>query len=84
MPRYNYKCQDCGHIKEFTASMHRVLLKGVYCPSCNEGVSTFVRIFSPSTNFILKGKRWAKDGYSEQPKKKEDKDASVCAGDTGD
>ena len=73
MPTYNYECQDCGYIKEITAGMSQIVLEA-HCPSCGEGVSKFVRKFSPSTNFVLKGKGWAKDNY-HKPDKKEEKGA---------
>jgi putative FmdB family regulatory protein len=67
MPRYDYKCQLCGTIKEFTVGMSQLIIEA-NCLSCGGSVK-FIRAFSPTRNFILKGDGWAKDSYNKQSKK---------------
>jgi len=74
MPKYDYKCINCGDIKEGWGSFE-VSTKYWKC-SCDPtgyGQHLHKRIFSPSKNFILKGKGWGKDSYSKEKKGKEKK-----------
>ena len=63
MPTYNYKCSNCGFQFEITQSMKENPLE--VCPECSK--NTLDRLIFPS-EFILKGKGWFKDGYSNSSK----------------
>ena len=63
MPTYNYKCSECGHQFELFQSMKDEPLKT--CPECSR--DTLDRLVF-STNFVLKGGGWFKDGYSKSSK----------------
>lgn len=58
MPTYEYSCPKCEKI-EVEQKITEEPLK--VCPHCGEPV---VRQIS-NTSFSLKGKGWAKDGYSK-------------------
>ena len=58
-PLYDYLCQKCGIIEEIEQKITDEPLS--ICPKCEK--SSVIRLIS-TTNFSLKGKRWAKDGYS--------------------
>lgn len=63
MPTYHYKCFNCGKELEIFQNMKDDPLKN--CPGCL--LSTLDRLIFPST-FILSGKGWFKDGYSNSSK----------------
>ena len=74
MPRYNYKCDNCGEIVELFGKYEETQ-KCLICKNCcgsyhEEQASIFKRIFSPSKNFILKGPGWGKDNYCKEKKDK--------------
>lgn len=57
MPIYEYRCEKCGNKFEKIAKYDDV----VSCEIC--GYVT--KKVPPLSNFQLKGKGWAKDGYSK-------------------
>ena len=70
MPTYERKCVSCGHEWEQEETVAGELPKVDYarlrnsasqCPKClaNGAIRLIVK-----TNFVLKGPRWAKDGYN--------------------
>lgn len=63
MPTYNYKCSACSHQFEIFQSIKDEPLK--VCPECSKDALDRL-IFS--TNFVLKGGGWFKDGYSNSSK----------------
>lgn len=70
MPIYNYECQGCGNIIELIGTYEDETKYLVCRGGCSELVSSvYKRVFSPSKNFSLKGRCWAKDGYSKEHKK---------------
>lgn len=80
MPNYNYKCQDCGVVKEFIRNVSESVIQCV-CYNCHHEhlgrENIFKRVFSPPKSFILKGKGWSKDSYNKPSKKsKENTDVS--------
>jgi len=68
MPLYVYKCPVCEETIEIRQKIDE---PDPYCQmcwgdtkdGCDENPIQMKRVISP-TSFILKGKRWAKDGYS--------------------
>lgn len=53
MPTYSYKCTSCGHLQdEFHA------ISATPDISCKECGSKSEKIFTPTTNFVLKGDGW--------------------------
>ena len=57
MPRYDFKCQQCGQVFEATKKMSEP------CPPCQCGGETAVHFSSvPQAHF--QGGGWAKDNYS--------------------
>lgn len=61
MPTYDYKCEACGHEFETTQKISDNPLKK--CPKC--GKMKLKRLIG-SANFVLKGKGWYRDGYSNK------------------
>lgn len=61
MIRYTYECMECHRIwtEDLPMEKRNDPLKGP-CPYCEEG--KVKRIYT--TQFLLKGDGWAKDGYS--------------------
>ena len=57
MPIYEYECKKCGYKKEVFESTNEQY--NYKCPNC---LIPLIKIVGLS-NFILKGKGWAKDGY---------------------
>jgi len=67
MPIYSYECRKCGEILERQCAVEDRDNQAFECDACDnfgkdEG---FKRILS-ATQFQLKGKGWANDGYSKQ------------------
>jgi putative FmdB family regulatory protein len=62
MPIYEYECESCGQVLESIVSFSITEI------TCDCG-GTAKKIVSKS-NFTLKGKGWAKDGYSKDNSKK--------------
>ena len=59
MPTYEYVCTSCGHKWEKEQKITADPLKD--CPECQK--PTAKRLVSGGTGHVLKGPRWAKDGY---------------------
>jgi putative FmdB family regulatory protein len=65
MPVFEYKCKECGNIKEvfnfgsWQDCQRASSFKKVKCPKCKIDME---KIISKS-NFHLKGNGWFKDGY---------------------
>lgn len=59
MPIYAYKCRVCGNEFEELQSIADEPVSE--CPCCHVMCSN--RLIGPTT-FVLKGSRWAKDGYT--------------------
>jgi len=64
MPIYDFKCKECGHVQE------QLVLSEDDIPKCMECGHDMERIMAAS-NFILKGRNWAKDNYGLKGTKKE-------------
>ena len=60
MPLYEYQCPVCENIELIKIDIKNLSTTKVLCKKCK---CIMQRLFS-STNFILKGSRWAKDGYT--------------------
>ena len=67
MPVYMFKCQRCSTIvehsfkmSEYDAVKDEIELNGV-CEGCG---ATALKRTIDSPDFVLKGERWAKDGYN--------------------
>ena len=61
MPVYEYECTSCDHNWE---AEHKISDKPIkVCPKCKK--KKVKRLIS-STNFILTGGGWAKEGYSNK------------------
>ena len=56
MPKYDYKCDNCGEIQEAEHPMAETLDFHA-CPDCNEGL--LHKVFS-ATPAVFKGQGWAK------------------------
>ena len=67
MPIYDFECEECGHVQE------ELILTKDDIPKCMECGNDMKRIMS-SSNFILKGRNWAKDSYGLKESKKEKTD----------
>ena len=65
MPIYDYKCEHCDVKMEIFKKM---VDKAPECPVCGRSM---VKLIS-TTNFILNGNNWEKDGYGLRSKKKGD------------
>ncbi len=63
MPIHEFKCPICGH-KEDQLIMHGDS-ENIFCAECKDMDHTMVKELS-SSNFILKGNCWAKDGYTKK------------------
>ena len=61
MPIYEYECKYCEYIFEVHQSIKARRKRK--CPECNRR-NALNRLVG-ATNFALKGKGWAKDGYSK-------------------
>ncbi len=59
MPVYDYECQNCEYELHVTQKITEPLKRK--CPRCKK--LRLKKLISPSS-FVLKGKGWAKDGYS--------------------
>lgn len=62
MPTYEYLCPKCGTV-EVEQKISEEPLK--VCPTCKEQP---VQRQIAQTSFVLKGKGWARDGYSNSSK----------------
>ena len=60
MPLYDIYC-DCGYKKEMMLKLDQ---ETPPCPKCGHQMKKAI----PHTSFILKGRGWAKDGYSKDKK----------------
>lgn len=68
MPTYEYECSGCNRTFEVEQKMSDPPIQNcplpsartVDAPPCGAPVQ---RLISGSTSFVLKGPRWAKDGY---------------------
>lgn len=60
MPTYEYACEVCGN--QFEIFQKITDEKGTDCPKCR--VFTRNRLISTGTKFVLVGKGWAADNYS--------------------
>jgi len=61
--RYEYRCSKCSRLQEFDVPLSQ---EGEFEPLCCEAGcdgKPMARVIS-ATSFALKGKGWAKDGYS--------------------
>jgi putative FmdB family regulatory protein len=67
MPIYEYECQACKRVFEYTHGMSEP--KKTVCEACGGALE---RLISPS-GFVLKGGGWYKDLYSKKPESKSDK-----------
>ena len=65
---YEYECLTCGTVFEVDQSIHDDKFSEYTCVKC-ESKQPVRRIIS-STNFILMGNGWAKDGYNKSKKSK--------------
>lgn len=63
MPLYDFLCEECDLEVEMFKKIDEKLPN---CPVCGRSM---VKLIS-STNFILNGKNWEKDGYGLRFKKK--------------
>ena len=59
MPVYEYECCNCGHKVEVEHSIKDQAQRT--CEKCGAPLKRLVA----RANFVLKGKRWAKDGYGK-------------------
>ena len=59
---YEYKCLNCGEIIPAKHPITNPAKTILYCPTC-ERIRSVKRIIS-KTSFVLKGKAWARDGYT--------------------
>ncbi len=67
MPSYNYSCPECGYEDEFIVPSHKSPDPKCANKKCKKYDKVeMTRLFSPTKNFILKGKGWASDGYSKK------------------
>lgn len=57
---YEYECEKCGKINQVSTSYNK-MKAWIKCNFCGNVAK---KIISKSS-FILKGKGWAKDGYSK-------------------
>lgn len=60
MPLYEYRCYKCKHLSEY---YYKKFPPPTYilCPYCGGAAKHTIS----RSNFVLKGPRWAKDGYSK-------------------
>lgn len=58
MPLYEYKCKTCGNVQEILHGISEVIDE-VKCQLC-DGICE--KIFSFSSNFVLKGNDWPSHG----------------------
>ncbi|MBE9509344.1 MAG: zinc ribbon domain-containing protein [Bacteroidetes bacterium] len=65
MPRYDYKCLNCGYVAEHTHAI-TVKLRNVFCFHCHQWAR--VKRLVGQTTFILKGSGWGSTGYQEEKK----------------
>jgi putative FmdB family regulatory protein len=60
-PLYVYRCKNENCLRE-TEELQKYDISTIACPSCG---SESDRIIS-STSFVLKGRTWARDGYTNK------------------
>jgi putative FmdB family regulatory protein len=63
MPSYIFVCPKCGKEREVWTNTIRDVKPTSNCP-CGSPASAYLPTIT-CTNFILKGPRWSKDGYSK-------------------
>jgi len=63
MPIYEYKCAECGRVKEVTQKINDPPL--TICENCNGKLEKIIS----QNNFCLKGGGWYADGYHKKTKK---------------
>lgn len=78
MPIYEYRCESCGHEREYLQKVSDAPIK--VCPQCDK--ETFVKLIS-AAGFQLKGTGWyATDfkggGKRKEQSKKEETPAPAC------
>lgn len=56
MPSYDYKCDDCGEVREYTHPMSETMDMH-YCEAC--GVGFLHKVFVPTPS-VFKGQGWGK------------------------
>lgn len=61
MPLYQHRCEDCGHEVEYLVRRSDPEEPLPLCAEC-EGT---MQLCMPRPSFRLKGRGWAKDGYSD-------------------
>jgi putative FmdB family regulatory protein len=59
MPMYDFKCINCGEVREAIAKRDDILV-------CHKCASDMHRAEVNLSNFQLKGSGWFKDGYSDK------------------
>jgi len=64
MVTYLYRCPKCDSTKEVTHSIADCDKVKIFCEECEGPPLEMERVLEGGTGFILKGKRWARDGYS--------------------
>ena len=58
MPTYEYQCKKCSNVQE---EIHSILTKPeIKCEICGDYCE---KLFTPTTNFILKGSDWPSQGF---------------------
>lgn len=62
MPLYDYECEDCKIThEELVRFENGKPTRDIVCPNCQKPSK---RVTVSKANFVLKGKGWARDGYS--------------------
>jgi len=64
MPTYEYECATCRRAFEAEQKISEAPLKKCVREGCGGDVQ---RTIPRSTNFVLKGSGWFKDGYGKRP-----------------
>ena len=65
MPIYEFVCPECGKtVEKMVLTLDDPVLKDLRCSLCGSRVERVLSV----TGFILKGRGWAKDGYSGEKK----------------
>ena len=76
MPRYDYRCEDCGHSFEYSQSMKDDPL--TECPECKGKVK---RLIGTGAGIIFKGSGFYETDYrSDNYKKSAEKEKTAASG----
>jgi putative FmdB family regulatory protein len=59
VPLFDYRCSNCCTFKEVIRSLEN-LSEEIVCSECGEPMEKMIS----TTNFILRGGGWEKDGYT--------------------